>query len=219
MAATFSSNRIDFTSWTNLSPVSVCFWFYINPAIKDPERMFGSDDVWEIRVTTGWSPGSYRFSNELFGDTACISTTVISASVWYHGVCTAVSGTSRGVYINGISEATAGAAATPTGTTLSIGNRSGSAAGDGLSGIIDDVRIYNRILTADEIATIYACRGSDTILNGLQNRWLLNEGGSGVTMTGTGSVKDLTGTKDGTPASSPTYTESFIKLSRQLTRK
>lgn len=221
MAGRFSSNRIDIPSWTNISPVSISLWFYLN-TVNNPERLLGSDDAWEIRITQGWTPGSNRLANELFSSNTfppnpTCSTTVMSASTWYFAVCTATFNVSANIYLNGVLEATGTCVDTPTGTTFSIGNRNGSAAGEGTDGVIDDVRVYDRILTAEEVGTIYACRGVDNIINGLLYRWLMNEGAEGSIMSGSDSIKDIVGGKHGTPVGSPVYTGSFLK-GRTMTR-
>lgn len=87
------------------------------------------------------------------------------------------------IYINGISSAVE-EAVTPAGTVTSdslcnlvIGN-------DGeilkpIDGLIYDLRIYNRILSASEVATIYGMRGKDNIINGLVFRPML-KGAAGL---------------------------------------
>jgi hypothetical protein len=60
-----------------------------------------------------------------------------------------------------------------------------------MKGQLADVRIYNRALSANEIKTIYACKGHDGISYGLVGRWALNDDASGHQVL-PGSVKDLT---------------------------
>jgi hypothetical protein len=81
------------------------------------------------------------------------------------------------------------------------------------NGIIDDVRIYNRVLTASEVATIYACRGSDSIYYGCLDRWLLNEGSKRTIISGSNIIKDMVGAQHGSPIGSPapTWDETFLK--------
>ncbi len=79
-----------------------------------------------------------------------------------------------------------------------IGARSDG--GQVIDGVIDDARIYNRALSAEEMSTIHAARGHDGIVDGLVSRWLMNEGAPGVTVAGAGVVKDIGGGgNDGTP--------------------
>ena len=84
-----------------------------------------------------------------------------------------------------------------------------------LDGFVEDCRIYKRALSLPEVQTIYAARGHDGIIDGLLHRWLLNEGAPGTAATGTGSIKDLTGAVNGTPASSPSYRVSELSFSRR----
>jgi hypothetical protein len=84
--------------------------------------------------------------------------------------------------------------------------------------LIEDVRIYNRILTLAEIQTMYAAKGNDFILNGCLNRWLMrSEFAPGVAATGTGVVKDYVGGNHQTPTGSPLYQESVLKIKRGVT--
>jgi hypothetical protein len=212
MAGSFNGNRIDIASWVNYSPVSISFWFNIT-TLKTQNRLVGSDDEWEIRVTQDWSAGSYRLANELWGSgtgTPPISTTVIAAATWYHAVGMGTSGGTAILYLNGVNEASGSCVDTPTNLTLSIGGRNTASVADGLIGFIDDVRVYNRILTEAEILTIYACRGCDNINNGLQGRWLMDEGAEGAAC---GTIVDYTGNRNGTPNGTPTYAASWLKTS------
>jgi hypothetical protein len=81
-----------------------------------------------------------------------------------------------------------------------------------LDGFVEDCRIYDRALSSSEVATLFASRGMDSNVHGLLHRWGLNEGPPGVAATGAGSVKDLRGGIDGTPASSPVYRTSELSL-------
>lgn len=82
-------------------------------------------------------------------------------------------------------------------------------------GIIEDVRIYNRALSPAEVATIYSARGRDSINYGLLHRWLLNEQSSGVSASGSNTVKDMIGQNHGTPQLTPVYVESKLKFKRE----
>lgn len=47
-------------------------------------------------------------------------------------------------------------------------------------GALEDIRYYNRVLSAAEVATIFASKGKDGIVSGLQGRWQLGRFGEGV---------------------------------------
>jgi concanavalin A-like lectin/glucanase superfamily protein/HYDIN/CFA65/VesB family protein/fibronectin type III domain protein/Big-like domain-containing protein len=78
------------------------------------------------------------------------SVTTLTANQFYHLACT-WDGTTVSLYIDGALNASIGQGLTPTGNTapLSIGQFGGNS--DRLSGVIDEVRIYNRALTLAQI--------------------------------------------------------------------
>jgi hypothetical protein len=218
MAMTFGANsylNVD-GAWTNLTVATITLWVKLNAFNTSANRFIGSDDNWEVRATNDWG-GVWRFSNELWTSTVtqpplARSTTIPVIGTWYH-IAATVDATKFGqIFINGVLEASGLGADTATGTTLSIGNRNGAAADQCTNGVLDDVRVYTRVLATNEIETIYACRGSDSIFYGLQNRWLLNEGPDSVVATGAGVIKDCVGARTGTPVNSPTFLGNFIKF-------
>lgn len=50
-------------------------------------------------------------------------------------------------------------------------------------GVLSDIRVYNRVLSADEIRTIFQTRGTDGIVNGLQLRYEFMQGPAGGVVT------------------------------------
>ena len=204
-------------AWTNLTVATITLWVKLNALnATGAQRFIGSDDNWEVRATTDWG-GVWRFSNELWTSTVtqpplARSTTIPTTGVWYH-IAATVDATKFGqIFVNGILEASGLGNDTATGNTLSIGNRNGAGANQCTNGLLDDVRVYTRVLGADEIATIYACRGSDSIYFGLQNRWLLNEGPENAAASGASIIKDMVGARTGTPVSSPVWAGNFLKF-------
>lgn len=116
---------------------------------------------------------------------APMGTTVIQSNQWYH-VAVTYDGNAGGkntVYVNGNQDAQQDACGN---LSLISGNfylGSYDSTSNYFSGIIDDVRTYNRALTATEVATLYN-NGNSTIPtssdSGLVLAWQLNEG-SGTT--------------------------------------
>jgi len=87
-----------------------------------------------------------------------VTTTTISSGSWYFlAVTFDNSSTTITCYVNGVSEASnTSVSITPASsdTTLKLACR-GNDCGTKLNGMLDDVRIYNRALSADEIKTLY----------------------------------------------------------------
>jgi hypothetical protein len=85
------------------------------------------------------------------------SSAKVSYGRWYHVVAT-WNGTTRTLYLNGVSDGTPNSTAqarADVGGNSAIG-RLGSFDGHYFNGIIDDVRVYNRALSASEVAALYA---------------------------------------------------------------
>jgi len=78
-------------------------------------------------------------------------------------------------------------------------------------GPLDDARCYNRTLSDNEIRTLYAARGRDRIVQGLQSRWKMAEESPGVVAAGAAVVRD-TGpqSQHGTPVNGPVYSEALV---------
>ncbi|GAA4352150.1 hypothetical protein GCM10023185_11540 [Hymenobacter saemangeumensis] len=110
-----------------------------------------------------------------------VGVSVLPVGTWSH-VAATYDGTTLRLYVNGVLEATKSQAGNPfntTGTTLRIGRRSLPQDGEYLNGRVDEVRVWNRQLTAAEI-TQSAARTNPTSLAGLVARYAMSEG-SGTT--------------------------------------
>lgn len=81
---------------------------------------------------------------------------VIQINQWTHLACTGA-GTTLRAYVNGQQVATGILAGIPTGssTGLTLGSDNPSGSGSRLNGWLDDVRLYNRALTAVEICRLH----------------------------------------------------------------
>ncbi|MBI2624578.1 LamG domain-containing protein [Candidatus Parcubacteria bacterium] len=85
------------------------------------------------------------------------TTTTIVPGRWYHGAATYNGSNTLRVYINGVQEATETATVSLPTETVSflIGIYNSLAAEYDFNGLIDEVRIYNRALTAQEVKQLY----------------------------------------------------------------
>jgi hypothetical protein len=125
------------------------------------------------------------------------------------------------LYIDGVfigTTANAGWTANSANTTSGnahIGSED-DGAGNYFNGTIDDVRIYHRALSANEINTIYRARGRDNILEGLHCRWTFSELVAGSSASGSGVVRDKgPGQLHGTPTNTPTYASAIAAHRRR----
>jgi hypothetical protein len=171
-------------------------------------------DVWTwggtVLVTTGGSPG-------------------VSSTGWLHAAytCTAISGGSQthNIYINGALSATSTNSLQVAGTLTQIFINSFPEVNTGGSGIntyqescnaqLDDIRLYNRQLSLQEIQTIYSLRGfRDGITYGLISRHSFNEGAVGTTVSNAidyssnGTNNDLAVINVNGATTAPTYAAS-----------
>ncbi len=139
---------------------------------------------------------SFNVGKNGIGD-ASVAGSTFTLGQWYHLVGV-YNGTNINFYINGVSVGTAaytfGALSNPDGI-LSIGG--GGAAGNTFDGSIDDVRIYNRALSASEVAQLYTNGGgviahSNTVANsnGLLGYWTFD--GPKINWV-TGAITDSSG--------------------------
>jgi hypothetical protein len=183
---------------------SVFIWYIDDPALNNTGRL---EFVHYFDTTNGtWSTAA---------------STIVTPNLYHVAVTYDNSSAANDpiFYINGVLSATTELTA-PVGTRLTFAtdhvisdadpstNRSGP-------GPIADFRLYSRILSGAEIATIFACRGRDGILNGLEARYLMNEAADGTTASGANSVKSTgpVASRNGTPANSPVYRAETLGLS------
>lgn len=144
---------------------------------------------------------------------------------WQHVAYRWQSGSDIEVYVDGeLSNAPNGSSGTNTGTIsgfdrIIIGKGvKEETPGASWDGLIDDVRLYNRYLSPEEIQTIYATAGVDNIVNGLVYRFIFNELSAGSTIpTTTGFVKGSTIEDNELTASGGTlsYGEKFVRYDRK----
>jgi hypothetical protein len=155
------------------------------------------------------------------GGVAAESTTIISDDTWHFVVLTSNSTTGLvEVYVDGVLEDSQTSDTGIITTTFSDIARMTDTAGGAdefFGGTYDDVRIYDRILSAAEVTTLFATRGVDGIVDGLRNRWLMDEGPVGLAATISGQNKDAAQDQNnGTPTSSPVFAEGELRSRRRV---
>lgn len=162
-----------------------------------------SNYYYSLGIFNNAGPIKVRFSTG-GGGAATDSTSSVSAGQWYHIVAT-FNRPTVSIYINGILDKTG------TDNVASFASGSGTARIGGITsnyfnGKIDDVRVYNRALSADEVAQLYrlnAPTGTDT---GLKGYWSFN----GKDMSGTTAYDRSGAGNTGTLTNGPAITEGKI---------
>lgn len=174
----------------------------------------------QAQLTYG-SPGPPYELQCIVGGTFYTSGVKGGNAQWHH--CALVnfdlSGTqSFQLYHDGATAGSVGTSGTSTqAVDVMIGARrdtGNTGAGFVMRGTLADVRIYSRALSAVEISTIYAQKGHDNIIEGLEGRWLMIEESPGTAATVI--VKDISyNGNNGTPSDSPDYAEDILTFKRK----
>lgn len=168
-------DSIAITGFTKPAAGTIALWVQFDD--NTLQRFFGTDGDFEILIN-----GSNQLDADI-GESSSHSQTsfTATASTWYHIAITYNSGTGESdIYINGVDQGDSDNAGTAVSgsATLYLGIRGGST--NYLSGKMDDVRIYNRVLNSSEISELY------------------NYTGEVVSVTGTGEAYAALGVTDET---------------------
>lgn len=84
-----------------------------------------------------------------------------------------------------------------------------------LDGAVDDARVYNRLVTPDEILEIHDMQGKDLIDDGLIFGTRLDDFPPGASASGANSIEDRSGNGNhGTPVNTPTGAEGILSFGR-----
>ena len=148
-----SNDEITSSTFTASLPLTLSAW--VNPDSFSGLSIayYGSvdDEYGIVMVPTGF----WALSQVGNANVQAESTTTINFGTWYHVVGAFVSSTSRKIYVDGVlqGEQSAFSAPSPSSPALKIGERWHIS--QRFDGEISDVRLYNKELTANEIATIY----------------------------------------------------------------
>jgi len=198
---------------------SLTFWMFINSMGSNAD-IFSSDTTGHrVRLLSDGTLQSRMLRR--FNDTAD-SVTLLSAGVRYHIGLTWENGvpsagnTRNNIYIDGVIDLANDDGNDDLPSTNPLTLASHTDGGSNFDGLLEDIRYYNRILTPGEFSTIHTASAIDNIINGLEHRFIMNEGPSG-TVVGASAVKDYAGnlvmtTVNGTP----TFEGTQLKLRRHI---
>lgn len=175
---------------------TVMYWLRLDNS-STTRRPFGNTGTWEARTSGTTLTSDYLQSGTL-------GTATLSVGTMQHvAFVQDVSGTTRYAYVDGQLVNTINGATFSGQQTglMSIGVTPGGAS-QGWHGVIDDIRVYDRVMPQEEIETIYACEGNDGIYDDLVIWYPLNEGAEGAAVAAcyehTGNGPDCV-TVTGTP--------------------
>lgn len=162
-----SGDKIDVGNMNSFDDFSVSVWFKKSTAVitGNNQALFGSQSGSPnkmIRIDLlGSSDDRIVFATEYDNDNWLFNYTVntIKDTNW-HNVVVTRSGAIQNIYLDGISQSTTynkggtmSGRTINTGTTYQIGQVAG--AGQYFSGIIDDVGVWNKVLTSSDINSMY----------------------------------------------------------------
>ena len=136
------------------------------------------------------------------GGAPSYGSTSLSTGVWYHVAVTRSASRGITLYLNGSPDGTDTRTGSPSTGTLDI-NIGSDYGGNYLDGLIDEVAVFNSVLSASDISSIYNS-GTPNDISSLSpvGYWRMgdNDGGTGTTITDQGS-----GGNDGTLTNGPTF--------------
>lgn len=226
---------LDISQTASQAALSVSAWIYTQSNLGGADQQIMS---FSIGPPPGTSTNS-RFSFEIDGVTTpgaldlggratdaegqhiLSSSGLITEDAWHHVVgCIDYTNSIHYIYIDGVlntSGAPSGgayAAAQTAATNSKCGciGAEDDASGEFFDGFIEDARLYQRLLSAAEVATIYATRGADSIVWGLALRYPLfgSEGGSAAV------CPEVTGNRPAAAgANSPTFAAGILNPRRR----
>lgn len=215
MATLFTRANSDYLYSTgNLaspSTGSISFWMACNTLTNYETIITESSGNFEVRIG---SAGLLIVNLDRLSSKPTYSITTFQTGVRYHVVTMYTPDPPRNqlntIYVDGVYDNETSAKQSIA-TDAAVEIAGWVSTGRYFDGIIEDVRFYNRLLSAEEIETIYACNGTDGIRYGLRNRWMMNEGAPGVAVT---SSIDEVGTLDLTVSGTPAYDYEEITARR-----
>ncbi len=213
----------------NLSAMTVSAWFKTTNTSGNGQNIVAKDT--SVNNGVGWAlftdGGSAFICLGVSGSVyTCAGTTAnVADGKWHHAVWTMTGNSfaAQTIYIDGIAQSLSNVSggtvsSFSNGVDIYIGADAGSASNDQkFNGSIDEVRIYNRALTATEVAGLYqsgaakinSSQSPGTLSNGLVGWWTMDgadtvwssaTAGTEIDKSGNGNIGTLNGmTQSGSP--------------------
>ena len=201
--------------------ITVAAWVKIASATAEKKVLAKwSDSAGEFSYllsVAGAGDDKAQFAVNTGSNGVATGTTSLSVGVW-HLIVGTYDGVTVRVYLDGVEDDTASLTGNISSNTapVRIGVGSGATSEEPMDGAVDDPRIYDRVLSAEEIATIFASNGHDVIVDALQARFTFMEKGPGATAAGA-DVKDIgPNSLATTSVNTPTYSEGVLAFRRRV---
>ena len=226
MALTIIGNALSFdgsTQWAGRAIVStatdnfsISMWInvtsYPSAGVNDTFYGNGEADANGVRMQID-DAGVFNFD---FAFVANLSSGyTLNTGTWYHVAAVRTSGTTQ-LYVNGAAQGGT-SASTPNGpasyVTVGANRIAGGTAGDWFNGVIDEIRHYDRAITAAEVLQVYN-RGTNTrdyadiSAVSIRDHWKMDEvDGTNCADTASGGPLTTTG--------SPTFVAGKVEIKRE----
>lgn len=130
---------------------SVSVWIYLDSTGEGGRGRIVDNGKF---VLTMWEAGYPVFYQDGMGSANYSFTQAIQTGQWYHIAATRTSGSNK-IYINGVQNGVIGISTTLSAGTTNVIIGNDSAGNNSFDGKISDLRIYNRVLSSAEVATLY----------------------------------------------------------------
>lgn len=211
-----ASAEASLSFWIKSTQVTAQTDDWKSPHLSGYEQSGGGDCMWGGLNNNGQSDISWATGQNFRIET----TTAYNDGEWHHILQTIkrVGGEAK-VYIDGVLEdSRSGGTLNVTGQTFNrLGMLQNGSTDPYLDAEVEDVRIFDRALTAEEAAALAARGRGCFIADGLVSSYAMGEGAPGVTVTGTDAVKDDTNANACTPngTTNPVYRESQMPARRR----
>lgn len=153
----------------------------------------GNVGPFKLQIQDGGTGLRFIIGTSVGGDDMITDGTAFATGTLYH-VAGVYDGASMITYVNGLATTSAAKTGTVTSAPGTESRICGLDTGSGIrrkfNGQAADVRLYRRGLSANEMRTIYACRGHDGIALTRTHQWQFRAGAPGVVAAGAGVFKD-----------------------------
>jgi hypothetical protein len=142
---------------STMGSYSLSVWVYINPnTIGDPRIVWAGPQTCSLDFLYRKATLKALFSNDGCGSYTLSNNTNLNQNLWYHLVYTLdFNSNVTAIYLNGIQDGSINyTTIIPNSSLLTISGWP-QGQGAGWNGLLDDIRIYNRVLSQSEVTAIY----------------------------------------------------------------